>query len=305
MVASRLVLMVTLVLGLLAAPPTARAQQQPAGKVPRIGFLVMTGTGASLREGLRALGYVEGKTIIVEVRSAQGQADRISALAAELVQLNVDVLVVGGPEPLEAARKATSRIPIVMISQADPVAAGLVTSLARPGGNITGLTAGVPELAGKRLELLRDAVPGLSRVAVLRDPIAESGTLRETESAARALGLRVQVLTVRAPADFEGAFQAAVRDRAEAVHVAGGAMLFAHGAQLADLAARSRLPLVGTFRQSAQAGYLITYGPDMSDLFRRTATYVDKILRGANAGDLPVEQPTRLELVVNRASRES
>jgi ABC-type uncharacterized transport system substrate-binding protein len=302
MAASRLVLMVTLMLGLLAAPLTARAQQQPAGKVPRIGFLVITGTGASLREGLRALGYVEGKTIIVELRSAQGRADRIPALAAELVQLNVDVLVAGGPEALEAARKATSTIPIVMV--ADPVAAGL-TSLARPGGNITGLTAGVPELAGKRLELLRDAVPSLSRVVILRDPIAQPGTLREAESAARALGLRVQVLTVRAPADFEGAFQAAARGRAEAVQVTESAMLFAHRAELADLAARSRLPLVGTFRQSAQAGYLITYGPDMSDLFRRTATYVDKILKGAKPGNLPVERPTKFELVINRASRES
>jgi ABC-type uncharacterized transport system substrate-binding protein len=287
---------IILTIAFLAASLAAGAQP---GKVPRIGYLVITGTGASLREGLRALRYVEGKTIIVEVRSAQGQVDRISALAAELVQRNVDVLVVGGPEPLEAARKVTSSIPIVMVSQADPVAAGLVTSLAQPGGNITGLTAGVPELAGKRLELLRDAVPGLSRVAILWDPVSDPRILREAESAARALGIQVQVLTVRAPADLEGALQTATRGRAEAVHVTESAMLFSHRAQLADLAARSGLPLVGTFRQSAQAGYLITYGPDMADLFRRSATYVDKILKGAKPGDLPVDQPTKFELVVN------
>jgi len=285
-------------IALSAAPLSAEAQ--PARKVPRVGYLVMTGTGASLREGLRALGYVEGQTIIIEFRSAEGRLDRIPALAAELVRLNVDVLVAGGPEPLEAARKETSRIPIVMVAQADPVATGLVASLAKPGGNITGLTVGGPELAGKRLQLLKEAMPGLSRVAVLQDPyVLGSGVPQETESAARALSLRPLVFTVRAPADFDSAFQAAVRERAEAVLVNETSMLFAHRAQLAALAARSRLPVVSIFRQSAQAGYLMTYGPNMSDLFRRTATYVDKILKGAKPSDLPVEQPTKFELVIN------
>jgi ABC-type uncharacterized transport system substrate-binding protein len=291
-------LLLTSLAGALGAPLAARAQQ--AGKVPRVGYLVITGTGVSLREGLRALGYVEGKTIIIELRSAEGRIDRIPALAAELIQLNVDVLVAGGPEPLEAARKATSRIPIVMVAQADPVATGLAASLAKPAGNITGLTVGGPELSGKRLELLREAMPGLSRVAILQDPYVGSGVPEETESAARALNLRPLLFTVRAPADFDSAFHAAVRERAEAMLVNESSMLFAHRAQLAALAARSRIATVGIFRQSAQAGFLMSYGPNMSDLFRQTATYVDKILRGAKPGDLPIEQPARYELVVNR-----
>jgi putative ABC transport system substrate-binding protein len=278
------------VAGSLFAAPLGTAAQ-PAGKVPRVGYLVITGTGVSLREGLRALGYVEGKTIIIELRSAEGRIDRIPALAAELVQLNVDVLVAGGPEPLEAARKATSRIPIVMVAQADPVASGLVASLAKPGGNITGLTVGGPELAGKRLQLLREALPGLSRVAILQDRSVGSGVPEETESAARALELRPLLFTVRAPADFDSAFHAAVRDRAEAMLINESSMLFAHRAQLAALAARSRFPAVGIFRQSAEAGYLMAYGPNMSDLFRRTAPYVDKILRGPSLGICPSSSP--------------
>jgi putative ABC transport system substrate-binding protein len=283
---------------LLAAPRSTEAQ--PPGKVPRVGYLVITGTGASLREGLRALGYVEGKTIIIELRSAEGRIDRIPTLAAELVQLDVDVLVAGGPEPLEAARRETSRIPIVMVAQADPVAAGLVASLARPGGNITGLTVGGPEVVGKRLELLREAMPGLSRVAIVQDPSVGGGVPEELESAARALQLRLLLFTVHAPADFDSAFHAAVRERAEAVLINESSMLFAHRARLAALAARTRLPAIGIFGPSAQAGYLMTYGPNMSDLFRRTATYVDKILKGAKPGDLPIEQPARFELVINR-----
>jgi putative ABC transport system substrate-binding protein len=260
----------------------------------------MTGTGASLREGLRTLGYVEGKTITIELRSAEGQVDRIPALAAELIGLNVDVLVVGGPEPLEAARIATSTIPIVMVAQADPVATGLVASLAKPGGNITGLTVGGPELAGKRLELLREAIPGLSRVAILQDPsVVGTRLATETEAAARALNLRPLLFTVRAPIDFDSAFHAAVKERAEAVLIAESSMLFAHRARLAALATTNRLPVVGTFGQSAQAGYLISYGPNMSDLFRRTATYVDKILKGSKPGDLPIEQPSTFELAIN------
>jgi len=286
---------------LLTAPLAVGAQ--PAGKVWRVGSL-STGvsTGSSLRrllsEGLQALGYVEG-SFILELRYAEGRVDRLPALAAELVQLNVDVIVAWGPEPLGAVRNAPSRIPIVMVARGDPVAIGLVASLAKPGGNITGMTIGGPELAGKRLELLREALPRLSRVAVLRDPTSEPALMQETESAARALNLRPLVFTVRAPADFDGAFQAAVRQRAEAVLVNETSMLTAHQAKLAELAARSRLPAVGLWRSSAQAGFLMSYGPELSDLFRRVATYVDKILKGAKPGDLPVQQPTKFELVIN------
>lgn len=283
---------------LLAVPFDAVAQ--PAGKVPRVGYLVITGTGTSLREGLGALGYVEGKTIIIEFRSAAGDVDRIPALAAELVRLNVDVLVAGGPEPLEAAQRATSTIPIVMVAQTDPVAAGLAASLAKPGGNITGLTMGDPELAGKRLEYLKEAMPRLSRVAILRDSYPGSRTLEEAEAAARALNLQLVSLVVRSPADFESAFRSAVREHAEAVLVSGGSMLFTHRAQLAALATKSQLPAIGVLGQTAHAGYLMSYGPNLPDLFRRTAAYVDKILKGAKPGDLPIEQPTRFELVINR-----
>jgi len=282
-----------------AAPLTASGQ--PPARVPHVGSL-STGmnTGTSVLSGpLAALGYVEGKTIILQLRYAEGQVDRLPALAAELVQLNVDVIVAWGSEPLEALRKATSRIPIVMVGRGDPVATGLAASLARPGGNITGVTIGGPELAGKRLELLREALPRLSRVAVLRDPTAEAAIAQETESAARALNLRLLVFTVRAPADFDGAFQAAVRARAEAVHINETSMLTAHRAKLAELAVRNRLPAVGSLKGSAEAGFLMSYGPELSDWFRRAATFVDKILRGAKPADLPFEQPTKLELVIN------
>jgi putative ABC transport system substrate-binding protein len=283
---------------LFAAPLTTSGQ--PAVRVPRMGSL---STGVSSPTGflgdLQALGYVEGRTIILELRYAEGRVDRLPALAAELVQLNADVIVAWGLEPLEAVRKATSRIPIVMVAGGDPVATGLAASLANPGGNITGVTVGVPEIAGKRLELLREALPGLSRVAVLRDPTSEPATFQETEAAARALNLRLLVFTVRAPADLDGAFQAAVRQRAQAVLVNETSMLTAHRAKLAELAARSRLPAIGLWRPSAQAGFLMSYGPEQADLFRRVATYVDKILKGAKPADLPIERPIKYELVIN------
>jgi putative tryptophan/tyrosine transport system substrate-binding protein len=286
---------------LLTAPLAVGAQ--PAGKVWRVGSL-STGvsTGSSIRrllsEGLQALGYVEG-SFILELRYAEGRVDRLPALAAELVQLDSDVIVAWGPEPLAAVRNAPRRTPIVMVARGDPVAIGLVASLAKPGGNITGMTIGGPELAGKRLELLREALPRLSRVAVLRDPTSEPALMQETESAARALSLRTLVFTVRAPTDFDGVFQAAVRQRAEAVLINETSMLTANQVKLAELAARSRLPAVGVFRSSAQTGFLMSYGPDVSDLVRRVATYVDKILKGAKPGDLPIEQPTKFELVIN------
>jgi putative ABC transport system substrate-binding protein len=283
----------------LAAPVTASGQ--PATRVPRLGSLttgMSTGTNP-LSGPLAALGYVEGKTIIFELRHAEGQVDRLPALAAELVQLDVDVIVAWGVEPLEAVRKATSRIPIVMAGRGDPVATGLAASLAKPGGNITGVSLGGPEIAGKRLELLREAVPQLSRVAVLRDPTSEPAILEQTLSAAQALKLQPVVLTVRAPADFEVVFQTAVRQGAQAVLVNESSMLTAHRATLAKLAARHRLPAIGSLRGSAEAGFLMSYGPELSDWVRRIATFVDRILRGAKPGDLPFEQPTKFELVVN------
>ena len=283
-----------------AAPLTTSGQ--PAARVPRVGSLstgMSTGTSA-LSGPLAALGYVEGKTLILQLRYGEGRVDRLPALAAELVQLNVDVIVTWGLEPLDAVRKATSRIPIVMVGGSDPVASGLATSFARPGGNITGVTLGGPELAGKRLELLREALPRLSRVAVLRDPNADPAIVPEIEFAVRALNLQPLVFTVRAPADFDGAFRAAVRARAEAVHINETSMLTAHRAKLAELAVRNRLPTVGSWKVSAEAGLLMSYGPEPSDLFRRVATFVDKILRGAKPADLPFEQPTKYELVINR-----
>jgi len=287
--------------GILAAPLAASGQ--PVARVSRVGSL-STGIGdqSSIRprlsEALKALGYVEG-SVTLELRYAEGRVDRLPALAAELVQLNVNVIVAWGVEPLEAAGIATSRIPIVMVARGDPVAIGLVPSLAKPGGNITGMTLGGPELAGKRLELLKEALPGLSRVAVLRDPTSEPAIMRETEAAARALNLRPLVFTVRAPADFDGAFQAAVRQRAEAMLVHESSMLTANMAKLAELAVRNRLPAIGVWPISAEAGFLMSYGQELSDLFRRIAAYVDKILKGAKPGDLPIEQPTKFELIIN------
>ena len=253
----------------------------------------------ALLEPLAALGYIQGKTIILEFRNAGGRVDRLPALAAELVQLNLDVIVAWGVEPLEAVRKATNRIPIVMVARGDPVATGLVASLAKPGGNITGVTVAGPEIAGKRLELLKEALPGLSRVAVLRDPAHEPAYLHETESAARALNLRLLVLTVRAAADLDGAFKVAVKQRAQAMLINETSMLTANRAKLAELAVRNRLPAIGSWKSSPVAGLLMSYGPEQSDLFRRAATYVDKILKGAKPADLPIEQPSKFELVIN------
>ena len=284
---------------LLVAPLTASGQQ--GARLPQVGSLT-TGfsTEPSLLSGtLAALGYVDGKTITLQPRYAEGRVDRLAELAADLVQLNVDVIVAWGPEPLEAVRKATGRIPIVMVGRGDPVAVGLVASLARPGGNITGITVGGPELAGKRLGLLKEALPGLSRVAVLQGTTTETAIRQEMESAARALNLRPLVFTVRAPADFDGVFRAAVRGRAQAVLVNENSMLTTHRVRLAELAVTNRLPAIGLFRRSAEAGFLMSYGPDLSDMAQRVASFVDRILRGAKPADLPFEQPTKFEMVIN------
>ena len=285
--------------GPLAAPLSASGQA--TGRIPRVGSLHSGTKWATfpLAAPLAALGHVEGETIVFELRYADGHEDRLPALAAGLVRLHPEVIVAWGLEPLDAVRKATSRIPIVMVAGGDPVATGLVGSLSRPGGQITGVTVGGPEIAGKQLELLREVLPGLSRVAVLWHPATEPAILDHARAAARALNVQSLVFTVRGPADFEGAFRAAVKARAKAVQVHETSMLTANQAKLAELAIRHRLPAVASRKSTAQAGFLMSYGPDFADLHPRTASYIDRILRGARPGDLPIERPTTFELVLN------
>ncbi len=301
-------LAVMLALSLFAAPVAAEAQQ--AAKVPRIGFLQLDpAANPHLREaflqGLRDLGYVEGRNVVIEYRSAEGKAERLPALAAELVALKVDVIVSGGGTPTAlAAKQATRTLPIVFASAADPVTDGLVTSLARPGGNVTGSSYLAPELVGKCLEQLKQAVPGVSRVAVLWQPSAtgertEKDMLKEAEVAARALGVQLQLVKARGPADFDRAFSEMTKARAGALTVLGSAIFSSERRRLVDLAAKHRLPAVFTSKDFVDAGGLMAFGPNLADSFRRAATYVDKILKGAKPADLPVEQPTKFELVIN------
>jgi putative ABC transport system substrate-binding protein len=299
----------TLAGGLLAAPRATEAQQ--AAKVARIGYLAGNlATGPHLqeafRQGLRDLGYVDGRNVIVEYRDAEGKLERLPALAAELVALKVDLIVAaGGTPPAVAAKQATRTTPIVFTSVADPVASGLVTSLARPGGNVTGFSLFAPELAGKRLELLTQAVPGVSRVAVLWQPGGGPGErtskdmLTEAEVATRTLGVRLQVLEARGPGDFDKAFSDMTRAHVGALTVLPSSMFFIERGRLVDLAAKNRLPEVYPAREYVDSGGLMSYGPNLVDLTRRAATYVDKILKGAKPADLPVEQPTKFELVIN------
>src|SRR3984893_13404553 len=293
---------------LLAAPLAAEAQQ--AGKVARIGFLALNLAAnphllEAFRQGLRDLGYVEGRNLVIEIRSAEGKLERLPALAAELVALKVDVIFAGGGTlPALAAKQATRTLPIVFADAADPVTSGLVTSLARPGGNVTGVFSLFAELLSKRLELLKQAVPGVSRVAVLWQPgglpeRTEKDMLKGAEVAARALGVRVQFVEARGPAEFDGAFSEMTRARAGALTVLTTPMFLAGRRRLVDLAAKNWLPTVFSGRDWVDAGGLMAYGPNVPDLFRRAATYVDKILKGAVPVDLPVEQPTKFELVIN------
>jgi putative ABC transport system substrate-binding protein len=294
--------------GLLAAPLAAEAQQ--AAKIARIGWL--TNDPASnphppeaFRQGLRNLGYVEGRNLVIEYRSAEGNLERLPALAAELVALKVDVIVAAvGTVAALAAKQATRTLPIVFIGAGEPVTSGLVTSLARPGGNVTGLSALIPELVGKCLEHLKQAVPGVSRVAVLWqlgaiDERTEKDRLKRADVAARALGVRLQVVEARGPADFDRAFSDMTGARAGALTVLSGSMFFIERRRLVDLAAKHRLPAVYQVREYVDAGGLMSYGPNLADMYRRAATYVDKILKGAKPDDLPVEQPTKFELVIN------
>ena len=291
--------------GIVVAPLAAEAQQ--AAKVARIGYLANHVASSphlpeAFRQGLRDLGYVEGRNVVIEYRDAEGKLERLRALAAELVALKVDVIVASAYPGTLAAKNATNTIPIIMVAVADPVRIGLIASLVRPGGNITGLTllAGT-EIVGKHLELLKEAVPNLSRVAVLWNPANPMHVLRlrEVEVAGRSLRVQLQILKVQGPEEFDSAFAAMTRERAGALYVVGDPMLSQHRRRLAELAAKSRLPAVYELKDHAEAGGLMAYGPNILDMYRRAATYVDKILKGAKPADLPVEQPTKFELVIN------
>jgi len=300
----RTALTVALALGLLVTPLTAETQQLQ--KVGRLGVLTGQSLEGSpnayaLRQGLSDLGYREGQNIVIEWRGAAGRVERLSELAAELVKLQVDVIVADNNPAVAAAQKATRRIPIVMVFPTDPVGLGFVASLARPGGNTTGLSTQGSETGGKRLELLKEAVPNLARLAILWDP-SEPGRrdqVKEVETAARASGVKVQLVEARSLSELDGAFATIAREGAGAVYVQGSTIMLAHRARIAELAARRRLPTMCGTREFVEAGCLLSYNANFRDLYRRAAYFVDKILKGAKPSDLPVEQPAKFELVMN------
>ena len=290
--------------GVLIAPLAAEAQA-PA-KVPRIGFLSPLSLSGDTRlesflQGLRELGYVDGKTIAIEFRFAEGKPERLPALAAELVRLKVDVIVATAQAATEAVKQATGTIPIVFAVVGDPVAVGLVASLARPGGNITGLASVAPDVVGKQLQLLKEVAPKISQVAILQNPNnpGHPVVLRQAEAAARALGMQLHLLQARTPAEIDAAFAAMRSQRVGGVLVGRDALVLTQRTQIAALAAKNRLPAIYGFRENAETGGLMAYGANVSAMYRRAATYVDKILKGAKPADLPVEQPTKFELVIN------
>src|SRR5262245_23660027 len=299
---------ITLLGGVAAWPQAARAQQQ-AGKVSRIGFLSLTSPSDrpplldAFRQSLRELGWVEGQNIVIDYRYAEDRVDRLPDLAAELVRLKVDLIIASaGTQVATAAKNATETIPIVMIYVRDPVGNGLIASLARPGGNVTGVSgsAGL-ELFAKQLELLKETVPKIRRVALLSNPdnAYHQLAIREVNVAARSLGVELQLLEARGPNEFDGAFAAMAKERVGALFVMSDAIFSSHQTRLVDLAARSRLPAAYGVREYVEAGGLMSYGPSILDSYRQAATYVDKILKGAKPAELPVEQPTELELVIN------
>ena len=296
-----------LALGALLLALRFPVETQPAGKVPRIGFLVGGRPGGdflleAFRQGLRDLGYVEGKSILIEWRNVEGKLDRLPHLAADLVRHKVDVIVAGaGEHGALAAKQATSTIPIVFPVSADPVGTGLVASLARPGGNITGLSIFSAEVGGKRLDLIKEVVPKASRVAVLwnASSLAKAIELKDTQAAAVPLGVTLQSVQVRGPNDFDSAFSAIIKGRPDALITFSETLTLGHQKRIVDFAAKNRLPMISEIREFAEAGGLMTYGASLSDNFRRAATYVDKILKGTKPADLPVEQPMKFELVIN------
>ena len=283
------------------------AEAQQAAKIPRIGIVTAQPLSAvaarqeAFRQGLRELGYVEGKNIVIEYRSAEGKFDRLPALMAEIMRLKVDIIVSHGPTTTRAAKKASSTIPIVMAQDTDPVGNGFVASLARPGGNITGLSSLTADLSGKRLELLKEILPKLSRTAVFGTSSNQGNiqSQKETELAAVALGMKLQYLDILRPKDIETAFHEASNGRADAVFVLRGPVLNSHRIQVVQLAVKNRLPATYPTSEYVEDGGLMSYDASSTDLARRAATYVDKILKGANPADLPVEQPTKFELFIN------
>ncbi|MEO6747705.1 MAG: ABC transporter substrate-binding protein [Caldimonas sp.] len=298
-------LLIALGAGVVAWSSAVRAQAPPT--VRRIGLLsgfspsVYAASYPAFQRGLRELGWVEGMNISIEYRYAEGRHDRLPDLAADLVRLKVDVIVTTATSDALAAQRATRAIPIVMVAGGDPVASGLVESLARPGGNVTGLSQMLQELGGKRLELLKEIVPNLSIVAVLWNPQSASATLgwKENQQPARQLGIQLHSLEVQSPNDLDKAFEGAILARAGALAILPDPVISTNLKRIVDFAAKSRLPSIYQSSEFADAGGLVSYGPDRADLFRRAATYVDKILKGIKPSDLSVEQPTKLELVVN------
>ena len=290
----------------LAAPRAGEAQ--PAEKVYRIGCLGSTTASTAphllqaFRQGLRDLGWVEDRDLVIEYRWAEGRLDRLTDLAADLVRLGVDVIVSAGTPGPHAAKHVTRVIPIVMMAAGDPVASGLVVSLARPGGNVTGLSLMAPELGGRRLELLKETVPGLLRVGVLWNSYSLYPRLvmRETEMAAPTLGIQLESLELRVPEDLDKAFEAALLRQVGALMTVEDSLTVTHRARIVDFAAQSRLPAIYGFTEFVDAGGLMMYGADLRALFRRSATYVDQILKGAKPADLPIERPTKFELIINR-----
>jgi len=277
--------------------------QQPK-KVPRIGYLATSATSARIetfRQGLRELGYVERKNVVVEYRYAEGKADRERELAAELVRLNIDVIVTGGSTATRSAKEATVTIPIVMTQDSDPVGNGFIASLAHPGGNITGLSNFAPELSGKRLELLKEVVPKLSHVAVFGNATVPGNAqmLKETDLAAGAFGVKLQYVEMRISKDLETAFRTASKSRADAILLLVRGPVALPYREIAELAVKSQLPTIYSGREYVEAGGLMSYGVSLDDLDRRAATYVDKIIKGAKPADLPVEQPTKFEFIIN------
>jgi len=290
--------------GALAAPFAVRAQQQ---RVYRIGFLgnstaaLEANLVGPFREGLRDLGYVEGRNIVIEYRWAEGKYERFPELIAELVALNVEIIVTAGTPAALAVKRAMVRIPLVMAAVGDPVGAGLVESLARPGGNFTGLTAIAPDLEGKRLELLREIVPKVSRVSFLLNPenALTVASEKQARAAAKVLRVDVQFVEVREDSHFDQAFDKIAKERPDAFIVLADRVFLHNRARIVDFAARNRVPAVYPYRELVEAGGLMSFGPNYADMHRRAATYVDKILKGAKPGNLPVEQPTKFELIIN------
>src|SRR5687768_14928298 len=304
-VASENIFWVALCAMLLALCSSVEAQQ-PA-KMPRIGFLLPYSPGLDVRveafrQGLRELGYVEGQNVVIEYRWADGRFEHLPDLAADLVRLKVDLVVAAVTQASLAAKKATTAIPIVMIGVSDPVGTGLIASLARPGTNVTGTSSMTAEVVGKQLELLKETLPNVSRMAALwnpANPVFQAIQLKETASAARTLGVRLQFVEARGPDEIDRAFRVMTKNGTKALVVLGDPVFISHRKRIADLAAQRRLPAVSGTREHVESGGLMAYGPSFPDMYRRTAYYVDKILKGAKPADLPVEQPTKFELVIN------